>query len=212
MPWLKQNWARRIIKTSTVVFCMALLVVIALGIADTADAHRSGCHRWHSCPSDSGSYICGDAGYPCQYPTYPASGGVIHPPSGYYRDCYNCPLKKVPANATVSGYTLTCNWGYYKYNGSCVKLVVPENAIIAAAGHSWNCNSGYKEVGNLCIKIMLDLSDNIQTKIKTNQAAYYKNPHWFREKLIQDLVEEFGSQYSYVIGRLVYTLFPDVKN
>jgi len=28
-------------------------------------AHRSGCHRWHSCPSDSGSYTCGDAGHPC---------------------------------------------------------------------------------------------------------------------------------------------------
>ena len=26
------------------------------------EAHRSGCHRWHSCPSDSGSYICGDTG------------------------------------------------------------------------------------------------------------------------------------------------------
>jgi hypothetical protein len=27
------------------------------------EAHRSGCHRWHSCPSDSGSYICGDTGH-----------------------------------------------------------------------------------------------------------------------------------------------------
>jgi uncharacterized protein YgiM (DUF1202 family) len=36
-------------------------------------AHRSGCHRWHTCPSDSGSYTCGDAGHPCQYPTYPSS-------------------------------------------------------------------------------------------------------------------------------------------
>lgn len=31
--------------------------------ATPADAHRDGCHRWHSCPSDSGSYICGDLGY-----------------------------------------------------------------------------------------------------------------------------------------------------
>ena len=28
-----------------------------------AEAHRDGCHRWHSCPSDSGSYVCGDLGY-----------------------------------------------------------------------------------------------------------------------------------------------------
>src|SRR6266487_3479708 len=26
-------------------------------------AHQSGCHRWHSCPSDTGSYNCGDLGY-----------------------------------------------------------------------------------------------------------------------------------------------------
>ena len=31
--------------------------------ATPAQAHRSGCHRWHSCPSDTGSYVCGDLGY-----------------------------------------------------------------------------------------------------------------------------------------------------
>tara|TARA_B100001964_G_C14157878_1_gene565217 strand:- start:388 stop:927 length:540 start_codon:yes stop_codon:yes gene_type:complete len=33
-----------------------------------ADAHRSGCHRWHSCVSDSGSYTCGDLGHCSQCP------------------------------------------------------------------------------------------------------------------------------------------------
>src|SRR5262245_6943660 len=28
----------------------------------TAEAPRSGCHRYHSCPSDTGSYTCGDLG------------------------------------------------------------------------------------------------------------------------------------------------------
>ena len=28
-----------------------------------AQAHRDGCHRWHSCPSDRGTYECGDLGY-----------------------------------------------------------------------------------------------------------------------------------------------------
>ena len=34
-------------------------------IADIGDklVHRSGCHRWHSCPSDRGTYTCGDKGY-----------------------------------------------------------------------------------------------------------------------------------------------------
>lgn len=31
--------------------------------AGPASAHRDGCHRWHSCPSDSGSYTCGDTGH-----------------------------------------------------------------------------------------------------------------------------------------------------
>lgn len=37
-----------------------LIVLIPLS---TVSAHRSGCHRWHSCPSDTGSYVCGDLGY-----------------------------------------------------------------------------------------------------------------------------------------------------
>ncbi len=27
-----------------------------------SSGHRDGCHRWHSCPSDNGSYVCGDLG------------------------------------------------------------------------------------------------------------------------------------------------------
>lgn len=30
--------------------------------------HRDGCHRWHSCPSDTGSYVCGDLGYDDECP------------------------------------------------------------------------------------------------------------------------------------------------
>ena len=109
-------------------------IVLFLGIAflvfsvfNPVSAHRSGCHRWHSCPSDSGSYTCGDAGYPCQYPTYPASGGVIYPPSGYYKDCYDCPLKKVPTNANTSssGYDWYCASGYKKVGDSCEKITIP---------------------------------------------------------------------------------------
>lgn len=79
--------------------CVTFVAIFFLW-TNSVYAHRSGCHRWHSCPSDSGSYSCGDAGYPCQYPTYPASGGVVYPSSGYYKDCYNCQLKKVPTNDT----------------------------------------------------------------------------------------------------------------
>lgn len=36
--------------------------------AAAAPAHRSGCHRYHSCPSDTGSYTCGDLGDYSQCP------------------------------------------------------------------------------------------------------------------------------------------------
>lgn len=44
-----------------------------------AYAHRSGCHRWHSCPSDSGSYSCGDTGYDnyCGTTSYEAYSPVV---------------------------------------------------------------------------------------------------------------------------------------
>lgn len=43
------------------------ITILAL-TASFADAHRSGCHRWHSCPSDRGTYACGDTGYCSQCP------------------------------------------------------------------------------------------------------------------------------------------------
>lgn len=48
----------------------ASLIGASASAVSVAEAHQSGCHRWHSCPSDTGSYVCGDLGYPCQYPTY----------------------------------------------------------------------------------------------------------------------------------------------
>lgn len=33
-----------------------------------SSAHRSGCHRWHRCPSDRETYVCGDLGYCSQCP------------------------------------------------------------------------------------------------------------------------------------------------
>jgi micrococcal nuclease len=43
-------------------------LVLLTAILTRTDAHRSGCHRWHSCPSDHGTYTCGDLGYCSQCP------------------------------------------------------------------------------------------------------------------------------------------------
>lgn len=42
---------------------LVIIGSLTLVMAGRASAHRSGCHRWHSCPSDTGSYTCGDLGY-----------------------------------------------------------------------------------------------------------------------------------------------------
>src|ERR1700674_5247077 len=46
-----------------------LIVILLLAVLVTpVDAHRSGCHRWHSCPSDHATYVCGDTGHCSQCP------------------------------------------------------------------------------------------------------------------------------------------------
>lgn len=58
----------------------ALIALLFLGLTAPADAHRSGCHRWHSCPSDTGSYACGDLGYCSQCSdNYYCRAGVYSP-------------------------------------------------------------------------------------------------------------------------------------
>ena len=119
-------------KARSYILVIILFISVVLDPTDVF-AHRSGCHRWHSCPSDSGSYTCGDAGHPCQYPTYPASGGVVYPPSGYYKDCYDCPLKKVPSNANTSGIGWTCDGGYKKVGETCEKTLAPTSNVPSTA-------------------------------------------------------------------------------
>ena len=42
-----------------------MILILSIGVIPLTPsyAHQSGCHRWHICPSDSGSYVCGDLGY-----------------------------------------------------------------------------------------------------------------------------------------------------
>jgi len=48
------------------IFDITFSVLFCLLLTQAATAHRSGCHRWHSCPSDRGTYTCGDTGH-CNY-------------------------------------------------------------------------------------------------------------------------------------------------
>jgi len=62
--------SRRLLRAFAVAAVLACVAAAVNDATPLASAHQSGCHRWHSCPSDSGSYVCGDEGYSCQYPTY----------------------------------------------------------------------------------------------------------------------------------------------
>jgi hypothetical protein len=62
----------------TPLYALILFSVIAMMffvplLSSDISAHRSGCHRWHSCPSDSGSYGCGNLGYECKYSSSPSN-------------------------------------------------------------------------------------------------------------------------------------------
>src|SRR5512145_116003 len=50
-----------------------ILMTAFLVLPEATEAHRSGCHRWHSCPSDTGSYVCGDLGYDDYCPNKPTN-------------------------------------------------------------------------------------------------------------------------------------------
>jgi len=56
-------------RSKVATFLTALLFAFGLlTLPSEVSSHRSGCHRWHSCPSDRGSYVCGDIGYCSQCP------------------------------------------------------------------------------------------------------------------------------------------------
>ncbi len=60
-------------------------IFVFVSSVGVAQAHRSGCHRWHSCESDSGSYTCGDTGYCSQC----SDNYYCH--SGSYQPGWNTP-------------------------------------------------------------------------------------------------------------------------
>src|SRR2546428_14166720 len=48
--------------SSRIALALILIFLLTVSGISAVEAHRSGCHRWHSCPSDRGTYVCGDLG------------------------------------------------------------------------------------------------------------------------------------------------------
>ncbi|MFA5778435.1 MAG: peptidoglycan-binding domain-containing protein [Candidatus Paceibacterota bacterium] len=94
-------------------YLLGLLLIVFI-VPSVAFAHRSGCHRWHSCPSDTGSYVQGDAGYISQYPTY-KDGVTTYPDNPFYRTEYGGTKYTTPGYYSFSTTT-------YSYQTKLIKL------------------------------------------------------------------------------------------
>lgn len=68
--------------TQWAVALVALTLAMAAGTGE-ASAHRDGCHAQHSCPSDTGSYVCGDTGNYSECPGMAGSASVVASGSGF---------------------------------------------------------------------------------------------------------------------------------
>lgn len=51
-----------------IIFIIVGIIVLSSLTSVIVFGHQSGCHAWHSCPSDTGKYTCGDKGYCSQCP------------------------------------------------------------------------------------------------------------------------------------------------
>ncbi len=51
-----------------ILILLPLILTLFFFVPQISYEHQDGCHRWHSCPSDSGSYVCGDLGYDAECP------------------------------------------------------------------------------------------------------------------------------------------------
>ena len=133
-------------------FLLLTLIIGSLFIFSVfiASAHQSGCHRWHSCPSDTGSYICGDLGYTSECPSsYPSIYDSY--------DYTNPTIPQCPSNSYYDGVSsCKCNYGYVVSGSSCVSA---DSVCYAQLGYnssndllsnSCKCNYGYVISGGQC--------------------------------------------------------------
>jgi endonuclease YncB( thermonuclease family) len=92
---------------------VVMLTLLAWSVV--GEAHRDPCHRQHACPSDHGTYVCGDLGHCAQCPDNqycvagqprPASKPSVTPPQP---SAPQAPMVKV--RRVVDGDTLTLDTG-----------------------------------------------------------------------------------------------------
>ena len=76
---------------------------------------------------------------------------VVNPPQIYINEARKRDLAcGIPLNASQSGNSWICHYGYKKNGNKCIKIYAPPNGYVS--GNTWLCNTGYRKSGNYCIK------------------------------------------------------------
>lgn len=141
-------------KKSFALLALTLLPSTLLALSSTAEAHRSGCHRWHSCPSDRGTYVCGDLGYTSECPS---STPVMTPPA-QTTSAPVVPLKRTVLPSLNTGATAKVNDDLVRFRASAssegkVLFWVEKNTQVnlGACGANW-CAVRYLGVSGYMMK------------------------------------------------------------
>ena len=81
-----------------------IIIVFTFSLIPISFAHQDGCHRWHSCPSDSGSYTCGDTGHCSECPDNQYCK-VGKPYTEYIPPKYETPKEPLKPSPKISDYS-----------------------------------------------------------------------------------------------------------
>ena len=127
--------------------------VSIIAFAGAALAASSGCHRWHSCPSSTNSYVCGDLGYcsQCQDHNYCVGG----------QKRSSKPVVPVAPTSTASVVSTSTNYippPQTKTSGCIAVNTLPDSACTPGAVFNVTvkqiCKSGYsKSVRDVSTKV-----------------------------------------------------------
>lgn len=122
---------------------LTTLALVSL-MGGVAEGHRNGCHRWHSCPSDTGSYVCGDLGYSRFCPS-----GAVRPPAvagplpEYARTPEIAFVSQTPYPRIVVGQSTTLTLTVKRLHGPSwankdVKLLVSDPDVAGRGLRGWD--------------------------------------------------------------------------
>ena len=114
---------------------MLMAALLACVLSTPASAHRDGCHRWHSCPSDHGTYTCGDLGYT----TYCVSEQVEVPARPV---AAAPPTPRAGAGSVIRRTTTNVNLRQSASAASAKVALIPAGTVVNVSG----CSAGWCRV------------------------------------------------------------------